>query len=430
MTFTKEQRKAQIQEIIKGEPVATGTKLIYQGETREFNVYKIPLDLLIYNVDNGRIATVVKSYIREHGALEADDSAGAKKIADFLYESNIDRNKTTLKDLADHGQQEPGIITMDGLIVDGNRRASLLNRIRTSATNEFSQSQKDRSAYFFTRVLPEDATQKEVLRLETTYQMSTDGKVDYNPLEKYLHAKDMKDHGFTEKEIAEYMNFKSESEVKKVLKVQELMDEYLENYGYEGIYTQLPHDCEDKLLKLESTISRIHSGGYSWIPQDEIDKRVIEVKSISFDYIRSGITNEDFRLISFTKDANVLCERSSWEAFVESHFNVVDEVSEPDVDETLATAVSESDTKQVLKQRDKNWASAVKKKMDENYNDAKDKIESKKQKEKPLSLLKKAISALAVVDLQTIADSAEKHDIEIKFSELQELVESIKKALK
>ena len=44
--MTTEERKIKIKEISEGNPVATGTKLKYQGEIHEFNVYKIPLEFL------------------------------------------------------------------------------------------------------------------------------------------------------------------------------------------------------------------------------------------------------------------------------------------------------------------------------------------------------------------------------------------------
>ena len=92
--MTAEERKIKIREISEGAPVATGTKLKYQGEIREFNVYKIPLEFLAYNVENGRISSLVKSYKREHGDLDMTRGADAQKIAQFLFES--DRKSTRL----------------------------------------------------------------------------------------------------------------------------------------------------------------------------------------------------------------------------------------------------------------------------------------------------------------------------------------------
>lgn len=426
--MTTEERKKQILEISKGKPVATGTKLIYQGESKDFDVYKVPLDLLIYNVENGRIASVVKSYKREHGELVADTPEGASQISDFLYHSNEERNKKTLEDLRIHGQQEPGIITMDGIIVDGNRRASLLNIIRYS--NKYTQSEKDKASYFLTRILPEDASTKEILRLETTYQMASDSKVDYNPLEKYLHTKDMKDNGFTEKEIATYMGFNGgEKEVTKILSIQTLMDEYLSQYQYDGIYTQLPSDCEDKLIKLEASLTKIRSGAYSWIQQDEIDSVCIDLKIISFDYIRAGITNEDYRVIGYTKDANALCERRTWEMLCDAHFKATDGVEEESTDNVLQNATTHKDSKHLLDNRDNEWRKRVGGYLKDNHKDIQTVVESKKEKAKPVFLFKKAISALEVIDLQVLADSNEKEEIIEKIEELEKCISDIKQAI-
>ena len=107
----------------------TGIPLRYRGETRTEVVYKIPLDYLIYNKYNGRIGTDVHSYEKQNGQLNAEVENDKIIIEKFLYESKIDRNKTTMDSLQKAKQQRYGIITSDGIIVDGNRRAMLLNKL-------------------------------------------------------------------------------------------------------------------------------------------------------------------------------------------------------------------------------------------------------------------------------------------------------------
>ena len=68
--MTSEERKKKISEIKKGTPIATGTILKYQGTTQKFDVYRIPLECLVYNVENGRISSLVKSYTKEHSQLD------------------------------------------------------------------------------------------------------------------------------------------------------------------------------------------------------------------------------------------------------------------------------------------------------------------------------------------------------------------------
>lgn len=259
-----EERKKRIAEITKGDiysPDGKGKRLRYCGEVKTFIEYEIPIELLVFNVENGRIASMVKSFERERSSLDPERPNDAQQIAQFLFDSNEQANEKTKKSIADNGQLETGIITSDGVIVDGNRRASLMLAIRKD-TAKYTPEQRARCNKFRCVVLPEDANEKEILRLETTYQMGADEKVGYNPIEKYLHARDMINKGFAPDDIAEYMGLGSTAKVTELLEVMKLIDEYLDNYEYTGIYTRLPRGFEDDMLKLYQAINRV-KGGYS-----------------------------------------------------------------------------------------------------------------------------------------------------------------------
>lgn len=124
-------RKAKLEEIKTNQlnQAMTGIPLRYKGTTRTEIVWRIPLDYLIYNKYNGRIGSDVLSYEKQNGELNAELDSDREIIETFLYESKVDRNKTTMESLLKIGQQRYGIVTSDGIIVDGNRRAMLLNRL-------------------------------------------------------------------------------------------------------------------------------------------------------------------------------------------------------------------------------------------------------------------------------------------------------------
>ena len=422
-----EERKIKIKEISEGIPVATGTKLKYQGEIREFNVYKIPLEFLAYNVENGRISSLVKSYQREHGSLDMSNSADSQKIAEFLFISSEERNKKTIRDLAQNGQLEPGIITMDGVIVDGNRRASLLRKITQS--QEYDQTTKDKCSYFLARILPEDADEKEILRLETSYQMGADSKVDYNPIEKYLHSRDMKEKGFSIEQIAEYMGLSSSKEVLLNLEIMELIDSYLDTYQYSGIYTRLPRGCEDDFLKLNAAIKKIRNGRISWIPSDELDEVENDLRLICFDFIRLEEKGDfDFRMLASTSSSNFLADENTWHSFVDSYYSS-DIKEEESTDDVLEKASSDEEAKRLLNQRDKKWKDEVREHLMDSFHDSKNKLENKKEKNKPAALLKRAINALAEIDLDAVNAAKDKEDLALKASEIRSLIQGIELSL-
>ena len=257
--MNSEERKIKLKEIqSNSEPCRTGIPIMYHGQIKTFNAYSIPLEYLVYNPYNGRIGSVVKSFERQYHALNPEDAEDKKRIEQFLWDSKQDANKKTKERLLKEHQQKHGIVTSDGIIIDGNRRASLLNKIWNDDSIPYGD--KSHCQYFIAIILPDDADKKEILALETTFQMGEDAKVDYNPIEKYLKCKDLRDAGFTIEDIADMMDTKP-NDIRTMLSALELMDEYLDTYGYTGMYTQLDKS-EDSFLKLDSALKKYKSGGY------------------------------------------------------------------------------------------------------------------------------------------------------------------------
>lgn len=405
--MTSADRKKRIAEIVKGNNFSSdnkGKRLRYRGEVKTFIEYEIPMELLVYNVENGRIASLVKSFEREHSSLDPEREADALQIAKFLYDSNEINNKKTKEDIAKNGQLETGIITSDGVIVDGNRRASLMISILQDP-DKYTPEQRARCEKFRAVVLPEDADEKEILRLETTYQMGSDEKVGYNAIEKYLHARDMLDKGFSQSDIAEFMGLESTAKVQELLDVVQLIDDYLDYFDYTGIYTRLPKGFEDDLLKLNQAIKKIRSGRISWIPTDQLEEVENDLKCSCFDFIRlNAKSNEgfDFRAIASTTSGNFLANEDVWRQFIYSWQTTIANVVEEPLDDVLAASKSAGDTDRLLESRDNKWRKKVGEQLMEGFSDAKTTIDNKKEQEKPAVLLRRALNALEQIKIDKL----------------------------
>lgn len=258
----------------------TGIPLRYKGTTRTENVYRIPLDYLIYNKYNGRIGSDVLSYEKQNGVLNAELDGDKAIIEKFLYDSKVDRNKTTMESLLKNGQQRYGIVTSDGTIVDGNRRAMLLNRLFYKREElGYSYEEVEKCKYFLAIILPDDAEEKDIQQLETIYQMGEDDKLDYNPIEKYLKCKELKRLGFSEEDIAGFMSEKP-SQIKEWINVLDLMEDYLKEYDYEGIYTRLEKtegpfvDLENYLDSYKKKKSNVRNADWAYSDSDISDLNV------------------------------------------------------------------------------------------------------------------------------------------------------------
>lgn len=391
---------AKIQEI--GKPCMTGIPLSYHGKPRTFDAYEIPLDYLIYNKLNGRIGSVVKSFERQNHTLDPEDENDVQIIEKFLWKSKEDANKKTRKSLLEDHQQKFGIVTAEGIIIDGNRRASLLNSLRRD--KDIDPSKKQHCNYFTAIILPVDADRKEILRLETTYQMGEDAKVDYNPIEKYLKCKDLSDEGFTREEIASFMG-DTKTNIDMYLGVLKLMDEYLQNYHYDGMYTLLDKN-EDSFQKLYSALKGYSSGSVAsmWDFDPEIDTN--DLKMIAFDYIRYGFDQTDFRDI-ITKPSTGNLNRSFfsckdiWTAFRNEHFDKIDPIT--DAEESVDSIINNAnggDITRLLRARDNRWKARVDDCIKNNYYRSKDKLNNKQAADSPLKLLQKAYDVLSSIDTE------------------------------
>ena len=158
-----EERKAKLKEFTDHpeKAVRTGIPIMYHGQRRTFPAYEIPLEYLVYNPYNGRIGSVVKSYERQNHQIDPEDPQDKLLIEKFLWESKVDANKKTKERLLKEHQEKHGIVTADGIIIDGNRRASLLNKIMADDSIPFNE--KSHCQYFVAIILPEDADRKEIL---------------------------------------------------------------------------------------------------------------------------------------------------------------------------------------------------------------------------------------------------------------------------
>lgn len=179
--------------IEKGEIKETGerTTLTVSGlvnnKNNIFDVYRIPLDYLYYNDQNGRINTTYMKYKSENNSIEPErgNSEYNKLFESFIFQSNENALKKTLLSIENKGQQIPGIVLPDGRVIDGNRRLTALRMI---------QNRSKEQQYFNAVVLPIDfsteADKKTIKALELDLQLGREEKVDYNPIDKIYDAYD------------------------------------------------------------------------------------------------------------------------------------------------------------------------------------------------------------------------------------------------
>lgn len=401
-TETRQKHLTSIRE--KGEPRGR-EKLFYKGETQDFEVYRIDLDYLIYNRHNGRIEAEMLTWEQEN-SISYDEYTDEldKKIDEFLWESNLTRNKSTLKDLEKKGQQKSGIVSLDGVVIDGNRRSMLLRRLQTKTKSK---------QYLDALILPDSYAdnQADIVRMETQYQLGEDAKVEYGALQKYLHARRLHvDLGISLEEIDELMGEKPNT-AKKLLEIMALMEEYLDYVGCSGLYLMLKDGDgtkEGMFVDLYQDLKRLDSGNakIEWAFDPDLDP--LQLKLIQFDYMRLGDFSDAkkvYRNISHSsKGKNFFANKSIWEAFRDSHNEKIVPIGTQHPLTTLEDYIIANPDKfeskmDAARARDAEWSEQAKGPMTGNFNQANYRLDLAKEEREPEEYLRRARDQLEKIDL-------------------------------
>jgi len=420
-------------DLLKNKQPYGSMEVWYKNSRRKMPVYEIDLDYMVYNRFNGRIASFVKSFEKQTGnELDPTNIRDTEKIEEFLWNSNISSNKTTEKSIAEQGQLKYGIVTKDGVIIDGNRRVLILKKVYS----------KDNPVYFRAVVLEEtlDENPKEIMRLETTYQMGEDAKVDYNAIEKYLKCSDLKSYGFTNAEIAKMMG-ETASQISEYISIMTLMNEYLDKLGYSGIYTRLDK-TEGAFVDLNAYLERYKGGRSKMIQWKYDDSDLNDLKLIYFDYIR-GIYNrgksigsesgdsKDYRFIGQTsKKGSFFANKDVWENFRDHHFRNVDPIrdTEPSI-ETIREQNPTQNLDRLLKSRDEFWAKHIDSHLKRNMGLGREALDNINKQNEPLELLLSAKGKLESINTDSRAFLDDENVYKV-VDELRKLTEAFKTTIK
>ena len=219
---------------------------------REEKVYHVPLELLRYRKENGRISAAVKTHELRVGTLDPRDENAQKKLGGFLREMGPEKTDELKRLLQADGQREPGIATADGFLVNGNRRKLALTELGNENPGE------DQFKTMKVVILPgkQDPggppTLREIEQIENRYQLQDEGKAEYSGFDAALSMRDKEEKGYTlEEQLRDDPKYKNldkkrfDTEVKKrhdeVFEPLRLVDEYLLAIGRAGEYTLVAH---------------------------------------------------------------------------------------------------------------------------------------------------------------------------------------------
>ena len=243
---------------VKASPAETTRINFREGvtENREEIVYKVPLGLLRFRKENGRISSSVKTHERTVGPLDRTDATDQQLLRKFLREKDPEKTDELKNLLRAEGQREPGIITADGFLINGNRRKVALLELSEDFPSD------DRYRTMKVVILPGERdeggppTLKEIEQIENRYQLQAEGKAEYHGFDAALSIRDKQARGYTlEQQMRDDPQFRLMSQAafkravtkrrKDLLDPLELVDEYLETIGRPGEYSAISRGLGD-----------------------------------------------------------------------------------------------------------------------------------------------------------------------------------------
>jgi hypothetical protein len=211
-------------------------------------IIRVDNDYLMYRMENSRTEIQQLKYIHSNPNLpndfftnpESEDVQFAQE--NILNDINNRSGKEFLEDLK-RIQKRPIIVTVDGYIVNGNRRIAAFRAIN--------------KRYVDCTVLPEDATVKDIYELEQELQIAKDFKLDYHWINELKNIKKgMSDTRFqySESEMAERLRI-SLNDVKLKIKMFDYVEAFLQ---WKGITGQFDYDKIDEAEQAFIELAKNH----------------------------------------------------------------------------------------------------------------------------------------------------------------------------
>lgn len=368
----KLQREKEIDAYLAEQKEVGKVRIEIAGRAEMHSFYRFPTNLLRYNPGNGRLAMEIREWEVAHHRLDPSDLKDAEVIRNLLLNLEQIETERLKDDLNLKQQMEPGVITFDGVVINGNRRMAVLEILHKEQPSKWQYLEAVR--------LPRNIGDPDLWKIEAGLQLSKDKVVEYHPVNELLKIKQGIEQHLTPEEVAAAMYGRKPEEVRDALKRLELIDNFLQFFGQPGNYGLIKkaglHEyfidlqkyvigaweregipSGQRKIQLEYAFALLRDG---ILVQDRPDKKK-----------KSGITHWDIR-----KLGKVFADFEAKSAFLEH-------MGEP---------------KSNARDREKKLRSVQPGTAIEGFRAAEDVLGMKEQRDQPVRLIEKAISALQSID--------------------------------
>jgi hypothetical protein len=399
-------------------------KLSIKGQTVLAPIYRFNLDDLAFNKSNGRIkAEVIEKEAELGRELDQFNLEDSKIIRDILLSIRRDENDKIREDLRKNTQITTGIVTCDGIVINGNRRKALLGEL-------YEETYDEKFKYLDAHTLPSDISKAELWLIEAGIQLSAPQQLDYSPINNLLKLREGVNAGLKIEDMASRIYGVSEDKIQDDLARLYLIDEYLSDFLNKPGKYYLVSLLDNHFINLFNILNYFKNPRgirKDWTPtEDDIN----ELKLVAFYYIRMRLPHLRIRDLR-----DIFLSHSSWEKVRQAltvepeltdeekeHFKIgatpteksLDKVEESPGEEDLLNDEEEennnnvpiSATEEEDKREDLAWRENRKGILQGIFEDAKEQKKISDNAEKPLILAQRALNNIQGIpnDKEKLAD--------------------------
>ncbi len=369
------QRAKLIDEYLSEQKEVGKVRIEIAGRAEMHSFYRFPIKLLRYNSENGRLAMEIREWEANHHPLDSSDLKDAIVIRDLLLGLEQIATERLQEDLEQKGQMDPGVITFDGVVINGNRRMAVLEALH----REHSVSKWE---YLEAVRLPRSISQPDLWKIEAGLQLSKDKVAEYHPVNELLKIKQGIEQKLSPEQIAAAMYGRTPEEVEEALARLNLIDDFLAFFGAPGNYGLIKkHGLHEYFIDIQKHILPV------WDRMEVPNALRKKYFQATFLFIRAGILGQDNQ--SKKKKSGI------------THWDIrkLGKVFEnPDARLMFLQHFEQVKLTPRDKNADKKILSIPAETTIEDFRGAEDVLRMKEQRDQPVRLIEKAISALQSID--------------------------------
>jgi hypothetical protein len=413
-------RQELFKELVKEQEDAAGgkdklrsAKLTIKGETQYAPIYRFRLKDLAYNKSNGRIKAEVLEKEAELGRiLDQFKQDDGKLIGEILVSIRQDENEKIKTDLEKNTQINPGIVTADGIVINGNRRKALLTEL-------YENNHDEKFKYLDAHILPPNITRSELWLIEAGIQLSAPQQLVYSPINNLLKLREGINSGLTIADMASRIYGVTEAQIKADLDRLTLIDEYLSAFLGKTEKYYLVRGLDNHFINLQNILNFYVNPKGVRIDWDPTEDDLNELKLVGFYYIRMRMPHlrirdmkdlfrvktswhELRRALSVSPELTTEEQEKFKLEITQEKVPVDDDLFEEDADSEngYETSSEEKD-----KSEDGAWREERTAELKNIFQDAKEQKEIHDDASKPLTLVKRALK-----NVQGITEDSENLD--------------------